>query len=195
VAIALFSALSFSASAIPIIQYDINGQAVGVNGVQVGSSVYNVVFQGGSCASVFTGCDDQSDLTFADAPAAVTATKALIDVFVVANDFGPPDFMVHFPASTILGCNDYGECSILTPYAPFDGANLASTIRGEYSISTSFVATEDFIVGDQFDTNGDFNMGLYAWAVWSEQSSSVPEPGTLGILGIGMLGILYARRK
>ena len=39
----------------------VDGQLVGATGVEVDGSFYDVVFDEGSCVSIFSGCDEVSD--------------------------------------------------------------------------------------------------------------------------------------
>ena len=54
--------LCSSAFAMPIVLYD-SGEAIGIAGVEVGTNTYNVSFLEGTCGELFSGCDEQSDLT------------------------------------------------------------------------------------------------------------------------------------
>ena len=64
--------LCSSAFAIPIVLFD-SGKAVGITGAEVGTNTYDVSFLEGTCAEVFSGCDEQSDLTFSNAEASSPA--------------------------------------------------------------------------------------------------------------------------
>ena len=56
------SLTAVSLAAEPLI--DKHGQLIGALGVQVGDDYYDVEFIDGSCAAVFDGCDEVSDLPF-----------------------------------------------------------------------------------------------------------------------------------
>jgi hypothetical protein len=91
----------------------VDGELVGAFEVDVNGTLYDVLFQNGSCASVFNGCDSADDFTFTSATDAEAAALALLDQV-----FGADDIVDAFPNRT-NGCqNDGGfTCNIFTPYA------------------------------------------------------------------------------
>jgi hypothetical protein len=55
------------------------GQLIGASDVSVLGTRYDVSFVEGTCAAVFSGCDEPSDLSFTDEDSGIAAAQALLD--------------------------------------------------------------------------------------------------------------------
>ena len=93
----------------------LNGNILtGATGVNVGGTLYDVVFVDGTCVAIFDGCDDPAtDFDFTTEADALAASQALLDqVFLNVSGGGQFDST---PALT-FGCVGFSVCSALTPF-------------------------------------------------------------------------------
>ncbi len=181
-----------SVLAMPTLLVDGMGQLTGATGVYVGGVSYDVAFADGTCSELFDDCDEISDFTFQTAADAGLASQALLDsVFIdgVAGNFDSDQ-------SLTIGCEPFGSfCYSFTPYEP-------GMTPGQVNVYGAFnhpSESQDGIVPVSgypalFDTMLD---GGATWAIWSPipMDNEIPEPGTLALLGFGLAGMGFARRK
>lgn len=176
------------ALAAPTLRVDINGILTGADNVQVGGNVYNVVFVDGTCAGLFSGCDELADFTFQNVTGAAAAAKALLDQVLLD---GPAGNFDTDPLLT-LGCPGVVVfCDILTPYdlaLSMVGADNAILETGPNGDQLRFVTG----LNPTQDTS-DFSGSVFA--VWHLTSTAVPLPGTVVLLGLGVAALGLVRRK
>ena len=183
------------AQATPMLQLDSNGILTGATGVNVGGVLYDVTFLNGSCESLFNNCSVGS-ITFTTAIEAVAASQALLDQVLVDTN----NYLFDSDPSLTRGCAATPTyCDVLTPYSysdtgytvlPMDvyiaGALNEPAPNANYVPSccqTWYAAT---------DTTND---PYFVFASWAKQTSSVPEPPTLALTGLGLVGLWFSRRE
>lgn len=197
--------LSSAANAVLVQIIDGSGKLIGASGVIVGTSMYEVAFIDGTCESVYSGCDEIGDFAFFEESDAFLASQALLDQVFVDTALGMFDSS---PNST-TGCAfnvSQTRCFALTPV----GSSLPADLVNFPNIDVIFAGNA---VTEPFDgTLGPFsrNRALYdsattpfvenaVWAKWTLTSTlpptPMPEPGTLGLLGAGALGLAWRRRR
>jgi len=146
------------AQADPTLVFDAStGELVGVNGVDVGGTLYDAEFADGSCVSVFDGCDDVSDLAF-DVTTVAAATQALVDA-LNANSFVSPEL--------VAGCGDASFCGLFTPY----GYISASVLMSGAGIRPTGVTNQGVQIGALITTDYS-SVTNVAWVKWSVASSA-----------------------
>jgi len=70
----------------------VGGQLLGASGVNVGGTLYDVQFLDGTCAAVFSGCDNAAtDFDFTTLAAATAAAQALLDQVLLDGPSGSFD--------------------------------------------------------------------------------------------------------
>lgn len=160
-------ALGLSASMSHALTYDVvGGQLVGASDVNVGGLLYSVSFQDGSCASLYSGCNEASDFTFSTAADAQDASNALLDQVFVNSPFGNFDTAPELTlgiTSTFLGF-------VLTP---FD--NSGSTALGFGALNRNGT-NNDGVFSLSFSATDTSSSGFFTYAVWTPNPSLPPVP-------------------
>lgn len=172
-----------------------DGILTGAFDVDVSGTLYDVEFNDGTCADLFTGCDSLTDFTFTTGTLAIAASQALLDQVFVDGLQGNFDSSPRF----IRGCSDntgQGFCSVFTP---------VDFLVNNYLAQNSSIEAGD-LVRAAFTLSGE-NLSIYdttVYAVWSPHgtttgpipSSAVPIPSSAALLvtGIIALGVMGRRR-
>jgi hypothetical protein len=169
------------------------GELIGAADVNVGGTLYNVEFADGTCAELFSGCNEATDLPFATMSAANQASQALLDqVFVGAFDTDP---------SLARGCEDSALCAVSTPFGTpglTPGPNVGVFQESVANNSTSEL--EDLVVNDLAsitgdDTRDDDDLVYARWTIQQEPPNGAPAPGVLSLLALGLVGLGWSRHK
>jgi len=169
---------------------DGNGKLTGASGVDVKGTLYDVSFLDGSCASLFSGCNEATDFQFTSLHTAKSAAQSLLDqVFVGTYDKNP---------AATAGCTWSAFCYTIVPFASistgkvaFASAVLAQNTQygGQDGLSAGFV-----------DARTDTQVGHWGRKLNFAQftpttTPAVPEPATWAMLLLGFLGVGSAVRR
>ena len=178
-----------------------NGILTGAKNISLNNIWYDVKFKDGSCINLFNGCYENSVFMFQSEYEATIASQALLDYVFLDTKEGLFD---SYPNLT-NGCNDGSFqflCRAATPY----------------EISIERPGTFNAIVADNFDiaeetnpfrpakdgatmvyglrTLSTFNDSFTTWALWQRSAKvSVPEPSAYLLMGLGLIGLAYTRKK
>ena len=182
-----------AAHSIPTLQVNGDGQLLGATGVDVGGTLWDVVFSDGewdysSGTGLPASTKEEADLF----------SQALLGQVLLDSSLGQFDS----DPETANGCFNLNVCIFYTPYF-VDGVNTYFSLAFNQSPSTTL---EDFVrdVPGILGLTGDFgdatNWTLGVWTLSSsepppEPPTSVPEPGTLALLGIGLFSMSLIRRR
>ncbi len=165
----------------------ISGELVGATGVVIsGLGTYDVSFEDGTCASVFTGCDELSDFGFASVDQTISAGQALLEQVFVDSEFGLFDSI---PA-LIRGCEDDNKCIALIPNKLTESWVFSQNIVNSTSESADKVSWSSNLGYDQ-SIVGRSNT---TFAVFT-QVVPVPTPASVLLFGFALISLVRFKRK
>ena len=183
--------LGLSGSAADALTVNVSGgQLLGASDVDVGGLLYSVTFQDGSCAALYSGCDEASDFAFTTAAEAEAAAQALLDQVFLDSAFGTFDSDPELTPgieSTTLGVT-------LTPYA------VTGTTAFGFGTLNRGGTTLDSILSGTFSATDVSTSTIFTYAVWIPTPVSAPVPlppavlMLLAALGAGFSTRLWSRK-
>ncbi|PPD28322.1 MAG: hypothetical protein CTY19_18670 [Methylomonas sp.] len=163
---------------------DSNGILTGARDILVGVNKYDVFIGDGTCVGLFSGCDEQSDFPFQSADSARAASQILYSLIIADGRFKY--------AQNISGCSGDLVCTLLLPFRlsdPFTAVFHSLPIDADI-IPAGIPSYEEEIATDVDTGISEF----YTYTVWTQQpTTTVPEPSTLMLLGIGWLSRRWLR--
>ncbi len=90
-----------------------SGELIGATDIEIaGFGTYNVFFEDGSCAELFSGCDEITDFAFNDLDQVRAASQALLDQVFIDSDL----WLLDTDPTLTRGCEDDAKCISFIPY-------------------------------------------------------------------------------
>ena len=162
----------------------VGGVLVGASGVNVNGTLYDVEFVEGTCITLYSGCDQNTDFPFS--PAGVQdAAQALFDQVFLDGPEGSFDTM----PGTVAGCAPETWCDTYIPFSLGIIPTVNMIVMKVHNASPPF--TDIAGTKNEFRTVDSLVEPGLNWAVWT----LVPEPGLVALLAAGALAVRSSRRR
>lgn len=159
---------------------DVNNQLTGALGVSVNGTLFDVIFEDGSCDSLYNGCDDNAIL-FGTQTEAVAAGNALLDQVFIGFDDANPNFTAF--------CSGLSNC--FTRIAFDDGDPTMSSQAVVLNLSGAQIDSVFTETLSSTNTTTVFNNANFA----TFTVSAVPLPASSLLLLSGIAGVVGLRRR
>ena len=172
IATAFAMAYSFPATAGTLLVS--GGVTRGVTGLNVGGTFYDVAFLDGTCISVYSGCDSNSDFVQVGSQGASAVANVLNQN---AGAF-----------TSVLGCTEF-PCKIAITTSLVGDLTYGPLVYGG---PTSWITTDfQSWPSEDFSNSGSFTYARFSLGV----APSVPEPATWAMMLIGFGAVGYRMRR
>ena len=179
----IFLILTIGTANAVIIEKNSENQITGFSNVSVGSQLFNVSFEYGTCAEVFNGCDSLDDFDFQSVSAAIAGSQAILDALTTTNTFGDPELI--YDGSDFALC-DQLDISCTDFQTPFRSLTDEFGNLVEYDAAAIVLLSLPQVVPGFFPSN-DPNVFLS----WQE----VPIPPTVGFYVFSLLLLFLSKSR
>jgi len=163
-----------------------SGKLIGATGIEVvGFGTFDVSFEDGSCADLFSGCDQLSDFEFNSFDQVRAAGQALLDQVFIDSELG------QFDSNPTLtnGCEDDNKCISFIPYKFLDNWVMGKTIinaNSEGGDKHSY--TTNLGIEQSIANRSNTTFALFTKVV------EVPTPATAFLFGSALIALVSFRR-
>lgn len=180
---------AMGAHAAPVLIVNGSGILEGAKNVSVLGTLYDVTFADGTCAAIFSGCDQNSDFLFQNVTVAAAAAVALRDTVFLDSAAGLFDSV---PA-LIAGCVGTLEaCFTYTPYM-MSGSNAIVSFVANWIPTTADTAGPGGARTPLDDSSLHSNTNYAIWSLSPVQP--IPEPGSWVLISLGLASLAVVRRR
>ena len=170
---------------------DGGGILLGASGVDVGGTLYDVEFVGGSCIGLFDSCDSVLDFDFITQEDAENAAQALLDQVFIDGTSGNFDSLPDLTkgCAGVIGGNQV--CTIETPF----GMHPTDTQFFWGARAVNWAPPDTDNVNSNF-TSKSFDVSNFPVMSYAKWTPAVPVPAAVWLFGSGLIGLVgFSRRK
>jgi len=189
--IVLFTILLLSPPAKSALILNSDGLVEQITNIEANGTIYNATFHDGTCAELFSGCDEPYDFIFTSETQSLAAGTAMLEQL---NAFGAP----LLAAGSLngepggVGCSLIGSCEYLIPFEFVGPETVLLTV-----VQNLTGDSPDSIFGNglhttQFDSS-DFE--FYTYAVFTATAVPATSSFHLFLGGMALLGIATRTRR
>lgn len=165
------------------------GKLQGAFNVDVGGTLWDVVFRDGTFNSVFSEAEAATIDVRTEHEATDFAEALLASVFV---DGMAPALLFDSRPDFTRGCTETSFCFVMTDFAPEYEDNL----RLRHAAFNNKNGVTDNTITLPFGEIDPRNIGYHAAASWTEANLiKVPAPSTISIFALGLIGLAARRFK
>ncbi len=173
-----------------------NGQLIGAKNVEVNGTFYNVAFADGTCAELFSGCNDNSDFVFSTKSEAQSAVLTLFDDVFLDTALGAFDSI----PGLVQGCSpdSFDYCGSIIPYRLItfnSNDRFSAEIAFNYEAgSPSTEGVHPFGYGILREEGGSTINDVHLNYAIFTLASPVPVPATVWLFGSALVGMIGLRK-
>ena len=161
----------------------LDGELIGAFDVEVNGQLYDVSFANGSCATLYSGCDELSDFMFGNPVDSQAAASALLKQV-----FSNGDFYDTNPALT-RGCES-DVCFLMMPYLLSDNPNFIGYANVKGGRNSPALA-ENLVGFSIIDPDLDISaFPDWTFVRWTTETSVIPLPASIWLFGMVLMGML-----
>ncbi|MEM7740110.1 MAG: hypothetical protein AAF225_04855 [Pseudomonadota bacterium] len=155
---------------------------IGIDGLVIGSTIYNVDFLDGTCLDLFDGCNDDDDFFFQEEDEAEDAAQSIVDILAGQE---PED---------VSGCIFTGNCQIRVYFDPTGVTvdRFNAVIRDPNAGLVALVTRGGSDAGISYDT-GALGSGINETTAVFEEVGQIPLPAA-GLLFVSAALMAMTRR-
>jgi len=164
-----------------------SGELLGATGIEVaGVGIFDVSFADGSCAELFSGCDELSDFAFINFDQVRAASQALLDQVFIDSDLGLFDST---PALT-RGCEDDNKCISFIPYKFLDNWVMGKTlINANNESDDKHSWTTNLGIGQSLNYRSNTTFAIFT------KVEQVATPATALLFSLAFIALVSFRRR
>lgn len=181
--------LSASASSMPMLTYNSDMTEVnGATGFEVSGLSYSMILVEDDCSGVYSECDHNTD-----AVVGTTTQNHLSSLFrqtFITPASATPFPMLLEPQVLEFDCEDSGFC--LTTFIGGEWPSIRRVIPA--NLNKGYFDVIDVLNFGRPD-NGITFLPVTKWMVWSQDPTSVYEPGSFALLTLGLAGMALRRKQ
>lgn len=201
----IFFLFSAGIHAMPMLTFNNEGKISGATGLEYEGLFYRATLSDGTCASIFSGCDSNSDFMIGTVQQTSLAELFFNTFIGKANSPLYIDNLLDSTPSLAVGCSENLRCFMHTPRLIPRNANSQNLLTSDVRNYNNGSSLNDHFVLDGTSMRLPVDFSVVNGRTWlsfsadtapstSLRSGSIPSPGTLALLAMGLISLgLHSR--